>query len=118
MPFIEVFGALGLRRPGTTAIDVERLLGASQTHPVLGEAVGGVLAAIVALTDPTTVIIGGPWGADPAILDAIRSAFAHSARPVAVRAAAVTEAPALTGARTEAVSRLRSAVVADARPAR
>jgi predicted NBD/HSP70 family sugar kinase len=118
MPFIEVFGALGLCRPGTTAIDVERLLTATQTHPVLGEAVGGVLAAIVALADPTTVIIGGPWGARPAVLAAIRGAFAHNVRPVGVRAAAVTEAPALTGARNEALKRLRSAVVAGARPAR
>jgi len=60
-PFIEVFGPLGLRQPGSTAIDGERLIaavtraGADGVRPprhALGQAIGGVLAAIAALTGP------------------------------------------------------------------
>ena len=73
LPFIEVFSELGLRRTGSTAIDVERLLTAATsgepraaaTRHTLGQAVGGVLAAVVALTDPELIIIGGSWGSSP-----------------------------------------------------
>jgi predicted NBD/HSP70 family sugar kinase len=119
MPFIEVFAALGLRRPRSTAIDVDRLLAeataptahAATLRDVLGEAVSGVLAAIVALTDPATVIIDGAWGTHPAILDTIRSTFAGHPRHVLVRRATMIAEPALAGARTDAISRLQSAVV-------
>jgi predicted NBD/HSP70 family sugar kinase len=122
MPFIDVFDALGLRRPGSTAIDVDRLLGAATeptpqagaTRGILGDAISSVLAAIVALTDPTTIVIGGTWGTHPAILDTIRTTFTDRPRHVPVRAATVTAEPALAGARADALNRLRSAVVENA----
>ncbi|MDX8030198.1 ROK family transcriptional regulator [Lentzea sp. BCCO 10_0856] len=105
MAFIEVFGALGLRQAGSTAIDVDRLLAAdSPTLEVVARAVSGVITALVALADPAVVVVGGPWG--PALLDAISSA----PRPVSVVAASVAE-PSLTGARAEALDRLRTALV-------
>lgn len=117
--FIDVFGELGLRRADSTAIDVDRLLAtvsAQRSEPAraLGQAVSGVLAAVVALADPELVVIGGPWGAHPLVLEAISTAFAHFPRHVAVRAAELTVEPALTGARIDALSRLRSAIVASA----
>jgi predicted NBD/HSP70 family sugar kinase len=115
IPFIEVFGRLGLRRPGSTAIDVDRLLGEcarAEVRAAVAEAVAGVLAAIVALADPELVVIGGPWGGRPAVLDAIRSAVARSSRPVPVQAAEITEEPSLAGARGDALHRLRAAIVA------
>ena len=119
IPFIDVFDALGLRRPGSTAIDVDRLLGAATgstpqaaaSRGVLGDAISSVLAAIVALTDPTTIVVGGRWGIHPVILDTIRAAFADRPRHVPVRAATVTAEPSLAGARADALDRLRSAVV-------
>jgi predicted NBD/HSP70 family sugar kinase len=119
MPFIDVFDALGLRRPGSTAIDIDRLLDAATgptpqaaaTRRILGDAISSVLAAVVALTDPTTIVIGGPWGTAPAILDTIRATFTRRPRHVPVRAATVTADPALSGARADALDRLRSAVV-------
>jgi predicted NBD/HSP70 family sugar kinase len=120
IPFIDVFGRLGLRRPGSTAIDVDRLLAAATgrdaraatTRGNLAEAVGGVLAAIVALADPGVVVLGGPWGSHPAMMESIGAAFARSRRQVPVRAARVTGEPALAGARTAALAHLRSAIVA------
>jgi len=124
MPFIDLFDVLGLRQPASTAIDVDRLLAAATgptpqaaaSRGILGDAISSVLAAIVALADPTAIVIGGTWGTHPAILGAIRTAFADRPRHVPVRAAAVTAEPALAGARADALSRLRSAVVDSAAP--
>ena len=121
---IEVFGDLGLRRAGSTAIDVDRLLSvatgqdpqAAGTRQALGQAISGVLAAIVALADPGLVIIGGSWGRHPVVMETISSAFARLPRHVPVRAAELTDQPSLAGARSDAVRRLRSAIVAAAHP--
>ncbi len=123
---IEVFGDLGLRRAGSTAIDVDRLLSvatgqdpqAAGARQALGQAISGVLAAIVALADPGLVIIGGSWGRHPVVMEAISSAFAGLSRHVPVRAAELTDQPSLAGARSHAVRRLRSAIVAAAHPSR
>jgi predicted NBD/HSP70 family sugar kinase len=121
---IEVFGELRLRRAGSTAIDADRLLRAvsgqdaraADLRRALGQAISGVLAAIVALADPGLVVVGGSWGRHPVVLEVISSAFARLRRHVPVRAAALTDQPALAGARSDAVQRLRSAIVAAAHP--
>jgi predicted NBD/HSP70 family sugar kinase len=122
MRLIDVFSALELTRPGSTSIDAGRLLGAA-TGPrpqaaaarrILSQAVGGVLAAAVALADSQLIIVGGSWGSHPVILEAIAATAARLPRPVPIRAAALTDEPALTGARTDALSRLRSGIVAAA----
>ncbi|MGC9669546.1 ROK family transcriptional regulator [Planosporangium sp. 12N6] len=120
MRLIEVFDELDLRQPGSTAIDVDRLLTtatgpeprAAATREALGRAVSGVLAAVVALADPERVIVGGSWGNHPVILDAIAAATARLPRPVPVRAAELTVEPSLTGARIAAINHLRSTIVA------
>lgn len=109
--FIELFGMLGLRRDGSTAIDVDRLLGSpAATYEAIATAVGGVVAAVIALADPQEVVIGGPWG--PAVVDKVRAAIERMPRHVPLRAAEVTEEPVLAGVRAEALSRLRTAVTA------
>ncbi|WP_328474351.1 ROK family transcriptional regulator [Actinoplanes sp. NBC_00393] len=113
--FIEVFGELGLRRDGSTAIDVERLLACgSDSRQVIGEAVAGVIAAIVALADPQEIIIGGSWG--PQLIDSIRAATAGLPRPAPVRAATPDGNPVLSGVRAEALRRLQGAVVRTGTP--
>jgi predicted NBD/HSP70 family sugar kinase len=120
MPFIEVFSELGLRQAGSTAIDTGRLLAAATgsgsrataTRHALGHAVSGVLAAVVALTDPGLIIIGGSWGRHPGILETITSGAARLPRTVPVQGAALTDNPSLAGARTDALSRLREAIIA------
>jgi predicted NBD/HSP70 family sugar kinase len=114
MPFTEVFGALGLRLPGSTAIDVPKLLGADRAaRAALARAVAGVLSAAVALADPAVVVVGGPWGGH--LLEAIAREAAASPRPVPVESAALRDEPALAGAREAAVERLRDLIVARAR---
>ena len=122
IPFIEVFGELGLRQAGATAIAVDRLLAtaagpgakAATTRRALGQAINGVLAAVVALADPELIIIGGSWGSHPVILDIISAATARLPRHTLIRAARLTTEPSLAGARLEAVDRLRSAIVTTA----
>jgi predicted NBD/HSP70 family sugar kinase len=126
MRFIDLFGALELTSHGSTAIDTRRLLSAATSprpqaaaiRQTLGQAVSGVLAATVALTDSKLIIIGGSWGSHPVILQAISAATTRLPRPVPIQPAALTDEPALTGARTEALSRLRSAIIAAAQPQR
>ena len=120
--FIEVFGELGLRQADSTAIDTGRLLAtvagpgpqAANTRQALGQAISGVLAAVVALADPELIIIGGSWGSHPVILDTISTATARLPRRPPVRAAELTTEPSLAGVRLEALNRLRSAIVTTA----
>jgi predicted NBD/HSP70 family sugar kinase len=126
LPFIEVFSDLGLRRTGSTAIDVERLLTAATgpepqaaaTRHAIGQAVSGVTAAVVALTDPELIVIGGSWGSRPVILETIAAGTARLASTVPVRVAELTDNPSLAGARIDALSRLRSDIIAAPRPQR
>ena len=118
MALIDVFSELGLRYPDSTAIDVAKLAtsvtgsarAARTTRLVLGTAVGGVISAAVALTDPAVVIIGGTWGTIPLVLEEIRTACERLARPVAIRPALMTGDAPLAGARTQAVHELQSAI--------
>src|SRR5918992_3630604 len=100
MRLTDVFAALDLRRPGSTAIDVPALLRALEagTGPVaeLATAVCGVLSAAVALADPAVVLLGGPWGRDPSVPAAVAREFARAPPHLPVDAAAVHHGPALT----------------------
>nr|WP_221377577.1 ROK family transcriptional regulator [Actinoplanes polyasparticus] len=107
MPLIEVFGELGLRCAGSTAIDVGRVL--EERPPAVVTAVGGLIAALATLIDPEMVVIGGRWGMQ--LIDRIDQEVACSPRPVPVRAAKVQHEPALAGARTDALHRLRELIV-------
>jgi predicted NBD/HSP70 family sugar kinase len=119
MPFVAVFGELGLRQAGSSAIDTGRLLRAvtgpepqaGVLRDVIGQAVSGVVAALASLADPQVVIVGGPWGRHRVILEAITAALAGRPRRVALRAAGLSAEPSLAGARGDALRRLRSAIV-------
>ena len=89
MPFTEVFAQLGLRRPGTTAIDVDRLKArfderqpaGVDTLQTVARALSGVIAAAIALADPEEVVMGGRWGRDPRVTDALKDCLAASRAP-------------------------------------
>jgi predicted NBD/HSP70 family sugar kinase len=122
MRFTDVFADLGLRNSGSTAIDVPTLLAATSkgsradtSRAALGRAIGDVIAALVALSDPTRVVVGGTWGSDPNILNAIETRSRELPRSTAIETARVRQEPSLTGARTEALEQLRAAITASAR---
>jgi predicted NBD/HSP70 family sugar kinase len=109
MRLMEVFAALGLHRPGSTAIDVPTV----RADDDLARAVAGVLAAAVALADPAVILLGGPWAGT--VLPGVRREFARAPRHVPVELAAVEHEPALAGARGTALQQLRDAIVAGVR---
>jgi predicted NBD/HSP70 family sugar kinase len=114
MRLTDVFDALGLRRSGSTAIDVPALLRAvevAEVRTTLARAVAGALSAVVALTDPAVVLIGGSWGRHPSVLAAVAREFADAPRSVGVEAAAVADEPVLAAARAAALEQLRDAIV-------
>ena len=83
---------------------------------MLARAVAGVLSAVVALTDPAVVLVGGSWGLHPSVLAAVAREFADAPRAVPVEAATVGDEPALAAARDTAVHQLRDAIVAARTP--
>src|SRR4051794_18435684 len=122
MRFTDVFAELGLRRPGSSAIDVPTLLattshgpGADTSREVLARAICDVLAALVALSDPARVVIGGSWGSDAGILTAIEARSRDLPRSTPTETASVQHEPSLSGARTEALEQLRRTITTSAR---
>jgi len=137
MPLIEVFGRLGLRHAGSTAIDVARLLAALGAAPAvapgagapptvgagsaaalasaLAEAVSGILDAAVAFTDPAFAVIGGPWGSAAPFTAELATALLTRPRGIRIAAPRVNDDPSLAGARAAAVRGLRDDLVARSR---
>ncbi|WP_256792821.1 ROK family transcriptional regulator [Terrabacter sp. Ter38] len=118
----EVFAQLGLRRPGSTAIDVgllrRRVADAPDgdaTIAALGAAISGVLDAVTALADPEVVVVGGAWGRDDALVGELRRRSADLPRRAPVVAALAGDRPQLSGARAAALYQLRESVVAAVR---
>jgi predicted NBD/HSP70 family sugar kinase len=91
---------------------------ANATLQAVAQAVAGAIAAIVALADPAEIVLGGPWGSHPVLAAAIAEAAASLPRPVPVRVAAAATEPSLSGARADALDRLRAAIISRAQPAR
>jgi predicted NBD/HSP70 family sugar kinase len=118
MPLTEVFAALGARRPSSTAIDVERLRAdlerdqpdGTSTLETVARAIHGVIVAAIALADPEQVVLGGTWGRDQRVVDAITHHLAPSPRRIPVRASQLPEWPDHAGARARALSELRTTI--------
>ena len=117
-PLTEVFAALDLRRPGSTAIDVDQLrtrfeevdVDGGTTLQTVARAVHGVVVAAIALADPEEIVMGGSWGRDQVVIDALTRCLERSPRAVPVRAALLEEAPDHIGARMRALSELRTLI--------
>jgi predicted NBD/HSP70 family sugar kinase len=86
----------------------------ADVRTALARAVAAVLSAVVALSDPAVVLVGGAWGRHPSVLTAVAREFATAPCHVGIEAAAVTDEPALAAARDTALEQLRDAVVATA----
>ena len=118
--FTDVFAELGLRQPSSSAIDVPMLLAAvtgagahaRRVQTTITAALCDVVSALVALADPESVVIGGPWGSCEPVRNAVAAGTAQLPRPVRIVAAQVVSEAPLAGGRRHAVDRLVSAVVA------
>jgi predicted NBD/HSP70 family sugar kinase len=106
----EAIAALGFGRPDGPALDVaaiHRALaeaaagdpGAGAVVRRLGTAVARAVAAVCAVVDPDLVLLGGPVGTHPGLLEPVRAAMTTVAlAPVRVEPSAVTEFAPLRGA--------------------
>jgi len=118
IPFTAVFDRLGVRQPGSAAIDVGALtsaLGRPRRLIAVAQAITGVVSAIVALTDPSSVVLAGAWGTDPRLIDAVRDAVAAGARPVPIEPAREPSSAALAGARASTLDQLHHLITAQSR---
>ena len=114
--FTEVFAQLGLREPDSTAIDTTALLASidenaasdAKIRAILARAIGDVVSALVAVSDPELVVAGGSWG--PAIVPALQTEIERLPRRLPVRGPRATSDPSLHGARHHARHELRAAI--------
>ncbi len=116
--FTTVFEQLGLRHTGSTAIDVSRLLSRvadpneAPLTDILATAVCDVLTAAIAFCDPQLVVIGGHWGAAAPVFEAVQARMTTLPRSVPLDLAQARGNSALAGARSAAVSQLRTSIIA------
>jgi predicted NBD/HSP70 family sugar kinase len=118
IPFTTVFDLLRARRPGSAAIDVDALTSAFDRPRrliVVAKAITGVISALVALIDPSSVVLAGAWGTDPRLVTAVRDVVADGARPVPIEAAREPAAAALAGARAATLDQLQYLITAHSR---
>ena len=116
MRLTEVFAELSLRQPDSTAIDETRLLALTSAEPgmrtTLATAIAGAIMAAIALADPECIVVGGTWGRDLQIVEALREQFKNAPRQVPIVASALDTEPDLDGARTAGLNRLQDQIVA------
>lgn len=116
---VEVFADLGLRRPDSAALDVERIRTALDgatpadqgNRQVIITALAGVIASIGTVLDPQAVVVGGPWADHPILAEQLPGAVdALAVVPAEIRFAELgADAPHL-GARQAAVAAARAAL--------
>ena len=117
--FTDVFAELHLRRDQSTAVDADAVLRAAEgtgvraqrARTALAEAITGVLVALVTLADPSIIVVGGTWGPHPSVLESVIGEFGRQPRAVPLQAAAVTDEPALAGARHHALHELQTTIL-------
>jgi predicted NBD/HSP70 family sugar kinase len=115
----QCFGALGLLRAGSDAIDVPLVRAVLQSSTTADrrcrdrvlDAVAGALNSLVALLDPRGLLVGGPWGHTPGLLDLLTERLDEVAdQPLLLRPAALLETPDRDGIRLRSVAAARQAV--------
>lgn len=120
MRLIECFAAWDVLQPGSHAIDVDRLAdileGASaadrRVRDEVVQAVSGVVCSIIALSNPETVVIGGPWASATGFVNLLAERVQHEAAIATdVRPSALDAGAPLAGARLAAVRTAQAAVV-------
>jgi predicted NBD/HSP70 family sugar kinase len=115
----ECFAAWELLKRGTEAIDIPAmrtlLEGSSaadrRRRDAIAAALAGALSSLTAIVDPQGLLIGGPWGDHPELLQLIAGRLdpvPHSG--LIIRPAALTDAPDRLGIRLSAVAAARKAV--------
>ncbi|MCW2812461.1 MAG: Sugar kinase of the family, may containing an N-terminal domain [Friedmanniella sp.] len=115
LPLTPSLAAYGLLRPGSPALDVDRLRhllgGPGELAEEVVTAVAGALGSVAALLNPAGIVIGGPWGTTPGLLERLTRRFDDlTAVPTELRTASLGAAGPLTGARIQALRTARESL--------
>jgi predicted NBD/HSP70 family sugar kinase/biotin operon repressor len=119
LSLFECFSDWNLLKPGSEAIDVQRVLAIldggtaadRRKRDQIAAAVAGAIDSVIALLDPQGVLVGGPWGSAPGFLDLIADRLQPQDKAALVlRPAGLREAPYRDGVRIRAVAAARQAV--------
>jgi len=114
--------ARGFGRPDSPALDVEAILAtldrastgdprAAEAVAELAEAIAGAVAATCTIVDPDVVLLGGPLGTHPGLLEPIRASVARTAlASVRIQPGALTDAASLRGALLSALDTARKVI--------
>lgn len=122
LTLVESFAAEELFEPGTEAVDIGRvrrilasdLAADREQGDRIAAAVAGALDSVVALVDPQGVLVGGPWGSSPGLIDRVAKRMTSlPGRELVLRPAGLTDAPYRDGVRIRAVAAARQAVADD-----
>ncbi|MFN8045309.1 MAG: ROK family transcriptional regulator [Dermatophilaceae bacterium] len=106
---------LGLLSPGAVGVDLTRVQaaldrGGDKAQRLL-EAITATVRGACHLLDPEVVVLDGPWGRHPRVVEAVRSALgADEVVEADVRVARLDDGP-LAGARLGALDALRAALI-------
>lgn len=117
MRLIDCFGALGLLRAGSAALDVTRIretlrgdtAADRNTRDAVVTAVAGVVASMAALLNPSGVVVGGPWSDAADFAERLATQVAETAViPSTLRLARLGAIAPLAGLRHAAVRAAQS----------
>jgi len=119
--------ARGFGRPDGPALDVEVILAtldradagddrAAEAVAELAATIAGAVAATCTIVDPDVVLLGGPLGTHPGLLELIRASVARTAlAPVRIQSGVLTDAAPLRGALLSALDTARARVLSPGR---
>jgi len=110
------FDHLGLMRPGTTTIDVDlaiaRVRTSARVRTLIGDGLAAAVAATCAVVNPAAVVLAGPVGTEPAVVEHVRSRVADlTPLPVSIGTTVLGDAGPLLGAVQLGLGRARAAVL-------
>lgn len=112
---IECFADWELTVPSSAAIDVARVRQAlaGDRQAEIAAAIATAISSVVALLNPQGVLLGGPWGTAPGLVDLVASRLAElTGAEVDLRTTTLDDAPYRRGIRIRSVEIAREAVIA------
>jgi predicted NBD/HSP70 family sugar kinase len=110
------FDHLGLMRPGSSTIDVDRTLialrASTRVCDVIAEGIAAAIAATCAVVNPAAVVLAGPIGSAPPVVARVRARIGElTPLPVAIATTVLGDAGPLLGAARLGVEHARAGLV-------
>jgi predicted NBD/HSP70 family sugar kinase len=116
---VDCFTELGLTAPGSSAINIERVIAILESVTPRDVAIGRsvvdaltvAIANVTALINPKAIIIAGPWAECGTLRRQLGEALNHVAVLTSIRSSSIAGNSFLTGARIDALDRARNHIL-------